>query len=630
MPVLDSPAIAAPSTARAQKPALGQKWLFLILVWIASGLYTASLLQRGWVPHDEGAVAQSAQRTLEGQLPHRDFDELYTGGLSYLNAFAFRLFGENLLAPRIVLYLFFLAWIPVVYLIAYQFCSATSAAAITLLAAVWSVPNYSAALPSWYNLFFATFGLAAVLRFLNTFNRRWLFLAGTCCGISFLFKLSGIYFAAGVVLFLVFLEQDFEREDPRGQKPQAGLYSAFAVFGISTFVFGIILTLRRHVHAVVLVEYLVPALSLACLCVLRELAGVPGTAARRFSVFFRTLLPFFLGAVLPVLLFLIPYVRAGALRDFLEGVFVLPGRRLEFAARQPTGFALYMILSTVVVVGLMLAAYQNRMRARWMQVTVGLVLAVAFVLSKRDPRVYVSVWAPLLLMIPFATLAAVWVLMNPRVSTLRKQQLMLLLSVTAVCTLIQFPFSARIYFCYVAPLLALSLAALFSIPERVSKLTFGLLLAFYFAFAIFRVTPSFLHAMAYFYQPDPQTQPLRLPGSGGLRVDPARAREYERLIPAIQAHAGDSNYIYAGPDCPEVYFLAGKRNPTRTLFDFLEDPSEQTGRVLRAIDTHKVQAVVLYSHPEFSGPPPPQLITALRERFPQAERIGQFELRWAP
>jgi len=625
---LTSLAIADPAATHPPRSARGREWLLLVLVWAASGLYAASLLGRGWVPHDEGAIAQSAQRTLEGQMPHRDFNELYTGGLSYLNAVSFRLFGENLLAPRMVLYLFFLAWLPVVYQISRRFCSAAGAAALTLLAAVWSIPNYSAALPSWYNLFFATFGLAAVLRFLDTSRRRWLFVAGFCCGVSFLFKLSGIYLAAGVVLFLVFLEQDLGRDDPRGQRPQARLYSAFVVFGMSAFVFGIMLILRHHGRAVVLVEFMVPALSLAGLCILREFAGVPGPPARRFSTFFRLLLPFVLGAGFPILLFLIPYVRAGALTDFIGGVFILPGRRLDSASRRPVGFSLHMILTTVVVTGLMAAAYMNRLRARWVQVAVAVSLVTAFILSKTYPRVFVSLWAPLLLLIPLSTLAAVWILMNTRVPPLPRRQIMLLVSVTATCTLIQFPFSARIYFCYVAPLLALSLGALFSVPARVSRPVLGMLLAFYLAFAVFRVTPSFLHTMAYFYQPDPETEPLRLPRSGGLRVDRPRAIEYERLIPEIQAHAGRSDYIYAGPDCPEVYFLAGKRNPTRAMFEFLEDPGEQTVRVLRAIDTHQVEAVVLYSSPEFSGPLPPELLAALRERFPQAEMIGQFELRW--
>jgi len=55
-------------------------------------------VNRGWVPHDEGLLGQSAERLLAGQLPHRDFDEVYTGGLSYLHALAFEVGGVRLIA----------------------------------------------------------------------------------------------------------------------------------------------------------------------------------------------------------------------------------------------------------------------------------------------------------------------------------------------------------------------------------------------------------------------------------------------------------------------------------------------------------------------------------------------------
>src|SRR6266852_3882316 len=85
-------------------------WLMLLLVWVVSGLYTAALLQRGWVPHDEGTIGQSAERVLDGQLPHRDFDDPYTGGLSYLHALAFSALGTNSASTRILLCLFFLGF----------------------------------------------------------------------------------------------------------------------------------------------------------------------------------------------------------------------------------------------------------------------------------------------------------------------------------------------------------------------------------------------------------------------------------------------------------------------------------------------------------------------------------------
>jgi hypothetical protein len=192
------------------------------------------------------------------------------------------------------------------------------------------------------------------------------------------------------------------------------------------------------------------------------------------------------------------------------------------------------------------------------------------------------------------------------------------------------PFSVPIYFCYVAPLLALSLLALFSISARVSRPILGLLLAFYIVFAVVRFTPGFLYSMGYFYQPDPETVTLQLPRAGELRIDAPHAFGYERLIGEIQEHAGTSPYIYAAPDCPEVYFLSGKRNPTRTMFDFFDDPTEHTARILQTIDSHQIQVVAIFMRPQFSPPMSSDLVAALRERFPQAKEIGPFEVRWRP
>ena len=66
----------------------------LVVVWLLSLVYMAAYVKRGWVPHDEGTLGLSAERVLQGQLPHRDFDD-YTGGLTFVHALAFRLFGIN-------------------------------------------------------------------------------------------------------------------------------------------------------------------------------------------------------------------------------------------------------------------------------------------------------------------------------------------------------------------------------------------------------------------------------------------------------------------------------------------------------------------------------------------------------
>ena len=113
----------------------------LLIVWSIAAIYAGSHLMRGWVPHDEGAFSESAERVLHGQLPHRDYTEIYTGGLAYLHALAFRYLGENFATLRIVLFMFFLAWIPVFYWIASRLVSDWVAGGITVMAMAWSLPN---------------------------------------------------------------------------------------------------------------------------------------------------------------------------------------------------------------------------------------------------------------------------------------------------------------------------------------------------------------------------------------------------------------------------------------------------------------------------------------------------------
>ena len=125
-------------------------WLVLVAVLTVSAVYIGSHISGGWVPADDGILAQSALRVMQGQLPHRDFAEIYTGGLSMIHALAFRVFGVNLMSLRYCAFLFCLAWIPAVYYIALRFTSAIAAGLITLVAVAWSYPNYPAAMPSWY------------------------------------------------------------------------------------------------------------------------------------------------------------------------------------------------------------------------------------------------------------------------------------------------------------------------------------------------------------------------------------------------------------------------------------------------------------------------------------------------
>ena len=605
-------------------------WVLLLAVWMISGIYSAHLLKRGWWPFDEGTIGQCAERALQGELPHRDFKDPYTGALTYLNAFAFSIFGTNSASPRIVLFLVSMVFVPAVYVIASRFTSPVGAAGATLLSIAWSLPNYPAALPSWYNLFLATFGAMAALRFLETNQRKWIFLAGLCGGVSCLFKITGLYFIAAVCVTLLFREQCTTYDESDGSASRSYPIFLKAAFVAMTSV--LFLMFRRNWFMIPFVQFVLPGTALVALCLRRDYMRSAIPSAARFRSLLHAIVPFIAGITLPIALFLIPYIRSGSLAEFFTGVFVLPLRRFDYTVWvEPLSVPqlLGCLISAIFLIAIMYLQRPLRWPLRWLLVA-GLVLCL--IAAPRSPQFYQLVWGPLRMMIPLCVFGGVLLLSSKRasleISPLRQQQVVLLLALAAFCSLVQMPYAVAIYFCYVAPLLVLALAALLSAGKQRPGFLTGSVAAFYTAFAVLWFTPSYFIYMGRYYVPDQQIYPLTLARAGGLRVLPQQGKNYERLIRIVQEHANGSTYVYCAPDCPEVPFLSGLHNPTGTLFDFFENPAGHNRRTLEAIDSHEMKVVVIALDPIFSKPMSKDLQAALRQRFPEALRVGDFEVRW--
>jgi hypothetical protein len=63
-------------------------------------------------------LAHEAERVFHGQHPHIDCHDVYTAALSYLDADSFRFFGVNMLAPRLMLLIFFVPFVMSIWYIA--------------------------------------------------------------------------------------------------------------------------------------------------------------------------------------------------------------------------------------------------------------------------------------------------------------------------------------------------------------------------------------------------------------------------------------------------------------------------------------------------------------------------------
>ncbi len=601
------------------------RWRSVILLFAVTTigvLYALQYADRGWIPHDDGALGQSAQRVLAGELPHRDYDELYTGGLTYLHATAFTFLGESAWTIRVVMLLFVALWIPALYYIAQKLAEPLVAGAVTLAAVVWSVPNYFAGVPSWYNLFLATFGVVALLRYLTTGSRWWLFAAGVLGGLSFLIKLSGLYYAIGVVLFLVFHEQILcqLRHRKTGGAVSTSAFAIAMVTGLSALLFVAVVSGRSPA---VLVHFVFPILVVVLLLAACERRRAQSGIRERLNVLASLMIPFSVGLLVPIVIFLVPYILNGSVSDLARGLFVLPARRLEFAAAPPRHLTLSAV-SAILPAWLLGTGFLQRRSPNRERIITIVLLATLLATAPIHVGVYRLAWYSLVLMIPIAV--AVGALMLNGIpesgNHLREQYVALLLFIAAFHSLIQFPFSDPVYFLYVVPLGILAILGLVSLPRSVT--TFGPVaaLTFYLLFGILWINTGYVWYLSMWHHRDNQTSLLDVK-RGGIRVTSEAKEDYEALVDYVQ-HASTSRFIYATPDCPEVYFLTGFRNPTRTLFDFFDESDGRTTAVLQSLRAHNVNVVVLNQAPHFSGPVPDDLRRALTQDFPHSAKIGQF------
>jgi len=588
----------------------------------------APLMMRGWIPHDEGTLAQSAHRVLLGQLPHRDFDEIYTGGLAFLHAGAFRALGERLTSLRVVLLGFILVSIPAFYYIASRFAPAVTAGIVTIAIVGWSFMNYAASMPSWFNLLFAIGGCAALMRWRETDRLRWLLLAGVCGGLSVTIKVVGFYFVAAALLYLAF-EAASSSEDAAEGRSTADMLARIALcVGItvaSTLPFAM---MRSAASLGQFVNLAAPATATALFVSFQVMRAANARALTRLL---KNAAVLFVGVVLPVLLFMIPYLKSGSTGALYEGLFVLPQKRLIGAANggppnwgvflPPTWLALILlpwfadhrigktgtIVSAVVCGAIVLIARQSFVAYEWVFLSVAMAAL---------PMVLVGV----------GLVGRALVKRETGVAPIKREYVFLLLATTAWCGLIQFPFTGPIYFCYVAPLVILSALAIASTFAPGSVRVGSGILATYLVLGLLMHDKFFSIVFERASLADQRTALLDVP-RGGLTIRADERQLYHALIDTIQARS-HSRFIYVTPDAPEVYFLANKENPTRTLFDFFDDPVGRDERILRSISDHQVQVVVLNLAADFSGQVPRALHDSLAHRFPVGVRMGRFVVRW--
>ena len=614
------------------------RWLIVLpyLLWGGALTYVLSFLDRGWLPSDEGTLAQAAERVLLGELPHRDFDGMYSGGLELFHALAFKLFGTRLISLRIAIFAVFLPTVPLLYRMGRRLGGPISASVAALLAVAWGLPNYTSAMPSWYNLFLAIYGTAALFEFMEDGRKPWLLAAGLAVGLSIAVKTVGLYLLAAVLLTLIVHEQRLaasEAADSDEASPHGRAFSAFVLGGLGLFALLVLWIFARPSELSGYYHFVLPPLALAGYAAAGELDGrARGKGGRRLRRYFAWMAPLGLGVVVPVLALLLPYIVSGDLSSIWSGWISRPLYRLEVLVRDPPSLTTLWTLVPVAAAAAV-GAWGSEGRNRWVAgaiLVIGLGLVLVFGATQ---SVFRPVWWAMLGLGPAVTAAGLVSLWSGRkgerlaAKSLKQERVFALVAAAGMVSLVQFPTSGPVYFFYTAPLIAMAGFAVVSTWPDGRRTGAMALAVFFILFAGQWIHSGYVYQMADRYAAHPDLLPLGLE-RGGLRVADIEAQEFHLLIERVQERA-TGEYIYATPDSPVVYFLAKKRNPTRTFYDLMDVSEGRIERIVEALDRHHINVVVINAGPVLISPPPsPALTTQLVARYPYQEKIGRFIIMW--
>ncbi|MEL6954145.1 MAG: glycosyltransferase family 39 protein [Pseudomonadota bacterium] len=521
-----------------------------------------------WWPVDEGVYAYVAQRANAGDILNRDLIDLHAGYGNLINAWAFRLFGEDLLSLRYPLVAMAAVQAALAFALLRGEGNATACLAALIITAFSFVqfPNPSA---NWHALFWC-FALIWLLRRGPDMSTRQLLAIGLIVGLCFFTRqLSGVHLAFGAVCTLLIAAPRMEG---------ANRWPALAAAALPLLILTVYLISKGHLFG----GLWAGAAPLSLLAIAAWSARITwGFAARVTGL----LVAGFGLAALPVVAY---GLWNGSLGFWLRDIFVS-----AFAINNQAFIAdaqfLDQILSSVAIAlsGHSLAASASGIAWILLILSVpGLGALTTLRLARLQP-------VP-----PVATVAVFWA-----VGALHYQ--------------------IPIYLLFVLPPVLLALLVL---KPRLPMLGLGAALAVWtLVFQVGQPLERGLTGTLAGIRTEPNS-PANLPRVS-LRIQAADQAMYTELLAAIEGGAGPDEPLMTLPMNPELNFMTGRVSPTRyygSPFGLLEasDVDESLARLQDAAPLW----VVVRTGDKYLTPLTLELLAEVRRRSAEPHRIGPFEL----
>lgn len=584
-------------------------------------------LFRGWYPWDDGAMAQVADRVLHGQLPHRDFDDPWTGGWSFVQAGIFGLFGTSLRMLRIPIFVGWLGSLACGFRLARRFATPPVAGVATLAWAVWSLYAWHYPLLNWYYAPLALFAAWGVTRFVESGRRRYVVFAGVMVGIAIIQKITGLFLLAALLLWCAAHVAQAARDKAARDMAARDMAAPARGWGYAVFVTGagaifvllvarLVLGLPADIHGSAMYLFVLPI----GVCVLwlggsAHRAGVPAGEGVRALI--ALLAPLAIGVAVPLIPFFLLYVAHGAVSDLLIGVFVRPAVRLSLIWSPPPGrlaTAGMMLAPMVLVLGVRYAAPARSRAGAGFAVVLGI---LGGMLAQRDQFTASSaamMVRSLPIMLPCVALWGSW----------RREEepgpygsvVFLLIACAATAQLLQVPWASLSYALYATPIAVVAFVAL--LAHRNAMASPAVLLA-----GAFLVVAGFRHPATTAEKPEPDRWARLSMPRGGLSVSPQDSTLFDRVAQVMVSRPAGPIHVVG--DGPEYAFLLGRLPASRVIYDVLADSAAKDERVvLPMLGRSGVQTVILLNQFGMNDSLTMRQQRALRREFSENRQFGRL------
>ncbi len=565
----------------------------------------------GWIPHDEGLLGQSAERVLNGEVPHVDFDDPYTGLLSWAHSLAFEYLGISVRSLREFHAFVFVAYQVVLLLLGKHLLKRWSLAlAFLWTGSVWAAPCYPASMPTWYVLYTSLTAFFILVRFPRKY---WGALsAGFLIGLGILFKITALYSVIAALWFILLLHTI-----PRKDRVGLNVVDGLVFIGLSLLP---IYVIKLNLNIENLSYFSIPSLLVGVICFYNRRIII-----NKSLIFNLFLLSF--GVLIPVSVFAFYYISIGHLNELWNGVWVLPKLRLSYASILPPSL-FYQIIAVIVslfsfkLIGKVLKKCKDCK-------TLFLVLLIFSLLALLLPHfviIYTWVWPAIKCM-----LLTIVILYIFNIKKLRfKRDVLSWLACGGICLLTQFPYAFKIYFTYIAILIFIPFILLLnSSGFRYRYMVTVLFMCFLTLWAIKWVNQGKLYRFVEWSYFDIQSlDSSKYIPRASINLELSNQIVYYNLITFIQSKTVENDYILAFPDAPEVYFLSGRKNPRRTFYDFFENNTTEYVDLLNSEYIKDIDLVVINVAAEFSRNITQQEVDRFVSVYPNAVLINKYLVLW--